>query len=76
LTADYARTRLDEPPAKREIGIPFRQGPDRVQVVWEDNDRVNRKWMPSARVAKSHAQRVDMLREQPKAAFGRLTVKK
>jgi hypothetical protein len=41
-------------------------------VIRQDNDRVNRKRVPNSSVPKSRAQRINVLREQPKAAFGQV----
>ena len=42
--AVLAEPRLDQAPARHEIGIAFRQGPDAVQVIGQDDDSVDSEW--------------------------------
>ncbi|OHV97978.1 hypothetical protein AKG95_01530 [Janthinobacterium lividum] len=35
---------LDQAPARHEIGIAFRQGPDAMQVIRQDDDSVDSEW--------------------------------
>lgn len=39
----FGEARLDLLPARREIGIAPRQGPDRVQMVRQDHDRISQE---------------------------------
>src|ERR1700751_3166220 len=45
----FRKTALDESPAHREIVIARRQTPDRMQVVGQHDESVNREGMAAAR---------------------------
>ena len=39
-----AEPRLDQSPARHEVGIVFRQSPDAMQVIGQDDDGVDSEW--------------------------------
>jgi len=55
---------LDQPPARGEIAITRRQLPDRMQMIREHDERVNREGMVLPRYGDSLAQGCDMIDEQ------------
>jgi hypothetical protein len=55
---------LDEPLAGREIGIARRQGPDRVQVIGQHDERIDRARPALPCLGDRHAKRRDMVDEQ------------
>ena len=71
-----AKTRLYELPAGGEISVAHRQSPDRMNVVRQYDDGVDRERMvPSCR-AERRAQRFDMIGEQSRPALGQIYMKK
>ena len=57
----FAEPRLDQPPARHEIGIAIRQGPDAVQMVGQDNDGVDIERPRFSNYAKRLAQQADSI---------------
>ena len=55
---------FDQTPTGGEIRIAFRQHPDGVEVIRQDNDCFDRERMARPRLAKRSAQFVDMCRQQ------------
>jgi hypothetical protein len=60
-----------DPPSTGEVGVSLRQRHDGVQVIGQDDDRVDRKWPFTPRRAKGGAQGGNVLDEH-----GRLSVRK
>jgi hypothetical protein len=56
---------FDVPPSRREIGIAFRQRPDRMKMVRQYDDGIDREYMPDACVSKSRSQKIDMIGQEP-----------
>jgi hypothetical protein len=59
--------RLDQAPPRRIVCISRRQGPDSVQMVRQDHDRIERERMARPHIAKSFPQQTDSLRKQARA---------
>src|SRR5882757_420298 len=55
---------LDQPPSRREIVIVRRQLPDRVQMIWQHDERVDREGVVSPRYGNGFAQMRDLIDEQ------------
>jgi hypothetical protein len=60
--------RFDQAPARCEVAISVRQGPHSMQVVREDDDGVDREWMPRPCVAKCGPEKFDMVCQQSEPA--------
>ncbi|MCA1861978.1 hypothetical protein LE191_17855 [Janthinobacterium sp. HSC-3S05] len=56
--AALAEPRLDQAPARHEIGITIRQGPDAMQVIRKDDDGIDSEWPFMAHGAESVAQQI------------------
>ena len=56
---------FDQPPARREIGVVPRQGPDAMQVVGQDDDGVDGERARVARSTECRAQIIDVFHQQP-----------
>jgi hypothetical protein len=63
---------FDEAPAQRKIGIAFGQGPNGMQVVGQNDDRLEIEGMAASDIAECPAQRVDVGREQTPPAIGQI----
>ena len=57
------KPRFDHHPADREIGIAFRHCPDGMEMIRQDNDRIDRKRTAPSRFAKCRSQQIDLLDE-------------
>lgn len=55
--------RLDQPPARREIGVGLRQGPNAVEMIGEHDPRVDRERVGAAGDADGIAELIDMPRQ-------------
>ena len=49
------KRRLNQPPARCEIPVALGERPDRMQMIRENNHRVDREWMTSMSLAKRKA---------------------
>jgi hypothetical protein len=58
------KTALDEAPASREIAVAGRQRPDRMQVIWQDDERIDGEGMILPGRSDGLAQGGDMVDEQ------------
>jgi len=47
---------LDPPPSARKVSIRRRQGKNRVQVIWQNDDCIDREWSLSTRRPEGIAQ--------------------
>src|SRR5580704_13698453 len=56
---------FDMPPSCCKIGIAFRQRPDRMKMVRQYDDGIDREYMPDACVSKSRSQKIDMIGQEP-----------
>ncbi len=67
---------FDATPAARKVGIVGWQRQDRVQMLGEDDDRIDREWALKTRRAECVAQQADVVHEQIERRSARVTVKK
>jgi len=62
-TREFAREgRFDQTPARCEVCVALRHCPDRMKMVWQDDDGIDRERVPLARLAKRRTQDLDMRR--------------
>ena len=64
--------RLDQPPPQRKISVAFRQRPDRMQMVRQDDDGFDVERMAPSNIAERLAQKVDVIDENTQAAPGQI----
>jgi len=64
-----AEVSFDASPASSEIRISFRQGQDRMKVIRQDDDGINRKGPFLSGQAKRGAKRADMIDQRRRSAF-------
>jgi hypothetical protein len=69
LRQRFGKTALDQAPAGREIAIVRWQGPDRVEMIGQDDERVYREGMTLPGRGDCLAQRGDMIDEQSSASL-------
>jgi hypothetical protein len=62
----------DQPPSRRKIPIALRHRPDRMEMIGQYDDRIDRKWMALAGLAKRKAQGFNVFRQQPQPAVGKI----
>jgi len=55
---------FDQPPAQRKVVVVFRQRPDRVKVIGQDNNRVDVERMTPPDVTEGAAQTINVIGEQ------------
>ena len=55
---------LDPSPPNGEVGVARRQCPDRMDVIGQDDDGIDRKRIAFARLAHGYTEIIDMLDEQ------------
>ena len=60
----FRKAALDQPPAHREIVVVRRQGPDRMKMIGQDDNCVDRKAMARARDRHRLTQGRDVVDEQ------------
>jgi hypothetical protein len=63
---------LHQPPAARKISVAFRQRPDRMQMVRQDDDGFDVERMASPKIAERLAQEVDVIDEKTQAALSQI----
>ena len=56
--------RLDQPPAGGEVCVALGQGPHRVQVIGQHDNRIDRERMMSVGLAKGATQGIDVVGQQ------------
>jgi len=56
---------LDQTPAGREIGVPGGQGQDAMQMIGQDRDGIDLKWVPLPHRDERGPQHLDMVDQQP-----------
>jgi hypothetical protein len=71
----FRELQFDQPPARREIGVVGRKRPNCVNVVRQDDKRIDSKWMPVARASRRLAERRYFLGEKAASAIQQITVK-
>ena len=71
-----AEPRLDRPPPARIVGVTVRHGPERVQVVGENNHRVDHERTLLPHAAEDLPQEISVVREKLGARSRNVTVKK
>ncbi len=59
---------FDQAPAGGKIGIAIRQSPDCVEMVGQDNDRLDREGMPGPHIAEGGAETVDVIDQHREGA--------
>src|ERR1700731_1168104 len=64
--------RLHQPPPQRKISVAFRQRPDRMQMVRQDDDGLNVERMAPPNIAERLAQEVDGIDEKTQAALSQI----
>jgi hypothetical protein len=65
-----ARIPIDQAPAHRKIRIAVGQSPDRVQMIRQDHDRIERKWVTLPHVTERGAQFAYVVDENTGFAVG------
>ena len=70
--AGHGRTLLDEPPAHGEIGCALRQCPDRMQMVGQHDNGIDREGIVPSRVTESGAEQVDVFGQQAQTSLGQI----
>jgi hypothetical protein len=58
------KPRFQHPPAAAEIGIVRGQRPNRMEVLRQNNDRVDAEWVECFRIAERSAQQINVVRQQ------------
>jgi hypothetical protein len=64
--------RLDQPPAQCKISVAFRQHPDRMQMVRQDDDGFDVERTAPPNIAERLAQEVDGIDEKTQAALSQI----
>src|SRR5580704_7412981 len=64
--------RLDQPPPQRKISVAFRQRPDRMQMVRQDDDGFDVERMAPPNMAECLAQQVDVIDEKTQTAVSQI----
>ena len=63
------KPRFDQSPARREIGVPLGQTPDRMQMIGQDDNCLDAERMIGLRFAKRRTQCADMFGEQARPSL-------
>src|SRR6266478_506651 len=68
--------RLDQPPPCGEVRIILRQSPDRVEMVRQYNDRLDRERMTRTHIAKGCSKQIDFVDKKPRSSVSQIDCEK
>jgi hypothetical protein len=68
--------RFDQPPPHGEIGITLRQCPDRVEMVRQHDDSIDRESVSRARISECTSKLIDPIDEEIRSTIGEINSEK